>query len=93
MSCGPGDTNTPAMLNNAAPRPAIPAHPEIGQCHHGAVAEVGRDTALDALDTAYHQVTEVVSGYGMYSCAIWNGAMSAERGVYVVSGKAGKPSD
>jgi len=52
------------MLNNAAPRPAIPAHPEIGQCHHGAVAEVGRDTALDALDTAYHQVTEVVSGLG-----------------------------
>ena len=24
MSCGPGDTNTPAMSKNAAPRPAIP---------------------------------------------------------------------
>jgi hypothetical protein len=37
---------------------------KVGQCHHGAVAQVGLDRALDALDVAYQQVTEVVSGLG-----------------------------
>src|ERR1700734_1618880 len=114
MSCGPGDTNTPAMSKNAAPRPAIPpgrgfsrdrfSAPGSGSCTATARARLsclvraharylpaspastalsrlfpppastargwqdGRGTdldhaaVLDALETGYQNVTDVVTG-------------------------------